>query len=90
VGVLARMIAAELTPMYVRDGTSESFEPVDIARIVEHVLIVAAREHPHQGAVEENARLRRALTEIVTAPDDFNGASLRVMADEALVAARGQ
>lgn len=40
---LAAQIAAELTPMYVRDGTSDYFEPVDMPRVVEHIVATVLR-----------------------------------------------
>lgn len=39
---------------------------------------------PGERVRAENGRLRKALVAIVTAPDDFNGAALRMIADEAL------
>jgi hypothetical protein len=48
---LAQEIAADLTPMYVPDGTSGRFERVDMAHVLEHVLIVIERHQP-QGAVD--------------------------------------
>jgi hypothetical protein len=56
---LAEKIAADLDPLYVADGP-ERFERADTARIVEHVLITAARQQP-AGAVQ---RAEKAEAEV--------------------------
>jgi hypothetical protein len=84
---LAREIAADLTPMYVPDGTSGRFERVDMTHVLEHVLVVIERHQP-QGAVALADAAEKFLADM-DALENSRPASSWFALKEALRAFRG-